>query len=75
MGFKEKETAALICQELDTMGISYTKEIAITGVIGIIVGKKGPGKTLLLRADMDALPLREDTDLPFKSKNDGVFHA
>lgn len=75
LGFEEIETAALICTELDSLHIPYTKEIAITGIIGIIEGKKGPGKTLLLRADMDALPLPEDTNLEFKSKNNGVFHA
>ncbi|MCE7733934.1 MAG: amidohydrolase [Candidatus Heimdallarchaeota archaeon] len=75
LGFEEKETAALICKELDNLNIPYTKEIAITGVIGIIEGKKGSGKTLLLRADMDALPLPEDTNLEFKSNNNGIFHA
>ncbi len=75
LGFQEKETASLICNELDKIGVIYTNEIAITGIIGVIEGKKGPGKIILLRADMDALPLPEDTNLPFKSKNTGVFHA
>lgn len=75
LGFEEKETAALICSELDKLDIPYTKEIGVTGIVGIIEGQLGTGKTLLLRADMDALPLPEDTNLPFKSKNDGVFHA
>lgn len=75
LGFQEIETARLICNELDKIGVTYTNEIAITGIIGVIEGQKGPGKTLLIRADMDALPLPEDTNLTFKSKNEGVFHA
>lgn len=75
LGFKELETMKLICNELDKLGISYEKNVAITGIVATIQGGKGPGQTLLIRADMDALPLDEDTNQPFKSKNQGVFHA
>ena len=75
LGFKEYETTKLICSELDKLQISYEKEIALTGIVATLQGGKGPGKTLLIRADMDALPLIEETNLPFKSKNEGVFHA
>lgn len=75
LGFQEYETTKLICQELDKLQIPYVKEVALTGIVASLEGGKGPGKTLLIRADMDALPLIEETTLPFKSKNEGVFHA
>ena len=75
LGFQEHETVKLICSELDKIGIPYKKDIALTGVVATLQGGKGIGKTLLIRADMDALPLIEETNLPFKSKNEGVFHA
>lgn len=65
LGYQEKETSALVCRELDTAGISYKKGFARTGVLAEI--KKGEGPTILLRADMDALPIRENNELPFKS--------
>lgn len=74
LGFQETETAALVKQKLTELDIPFKSEIAKTGIVAVIEGKQ-PGKTLLLRADMDALPLQEDVDVPFKSKNDGVMHA
>ena len=71
--FEEFETAKLVRSELDKMGIAYT-EVAGTGTFGSIGGKK-PGKTVLLRADMDALPVQEQNDFDFASKKDGVMHA
>lgn len=70
---KEFETQKYIIKELQRMGID-AKPIANTGVIGIIRGKN-PGKTIALRADMDALPIQENTELPYKSKIPGVMHA
>ena len=75
LGFQEHETVKLIKSELEKLKIPYIDGIALTGIVATIEGGKGPGKTLLIRADMDALPLIEETDLPFKSKNEGVFHA
>jgi len=72
--FCEAETAALICAQLDKLQIPYKKGIAKTGVVGLIQAEKAT-KTLLLRADMDALPLQEETGLPYASKKDGVAHA
>lgn len=74
IGFHEFKTAALIKKELDKLGISYKREIAKTGVVGLIEGKY-PGKTVLLRADMDALPIHEETDCEYKSKIPGMMHA
>ncbi|MBI2721273.1 MAG: amidohydrolase [Bacteroidetes bacterium] len=66
IGYQEYETANLICKELDALGIPYKKGIAKTGVIGVL--KKGDGSCIALRADIDALPIKEDNDLPYKSE-------
>ena len=73
LGAKEYNTQKFILNELEKMGIE-AHTIADTGVMGIIRGAK-PGKTLAFRADMDALPVQEKTDLPYKSLNPGVMHA
>ena len=70
---QEYKTQALIMAELEKMGIEATP-IAETGVMGIIRGGK-PGKTIAFRADMDALPIQEQTDLPYRSQTEGVMHA
>lgn len=70
---EEYNTSVKIKEELDKMGIPYVS-IAGTGVIGTIQGGK-PGKTVALRADMDALQVKECTGLPFASKKEGLMHA
>ena len=65
IGYQEFETANLICKELDELNIPYKKNIAKTGVIATL--KKGDGPCIVLRADMDALPIKEENELPFKS--------
>lgn len=70
---QEYETQNFILAQLENMGIE-AEIIADTGVVGIIRGGK-PGKTVGFRADIDALPIQEETDLPYKSENDGVMHA
>ena len=65
IGYQEHETAALICKELDALKIPYKKGIAKTGIIATL--KKGEGPCIALRADMDALPIKEDNSLSFKS--------
>lgn len=74
LSFHEKETSALVQKELDAIGIPYELSPVEPGVVAMIDSGK-PGKLLLLRADMDALPITEDTGLPFASKNEGVMHA
>ncbi len=71
---KEYETSKFVRSELDRLGIPYVMCGLETGVLATIKGAK-PGKTILLRGDMDALTVTEENDLPFKSKNDGVMHA
>lgn len=74
LAFKEEKTAALIAKELKKLGIKYQTGIAETGVVGkLIVDENAP--TVAIRADMDALPVTENTGLPYSSKNPGVMHA
>ncbi len=73
LGRKETRTQALILKELQAMGIEC-KPCADTGVVAVIRGGK-PGKTIGLRADIDALPIQEDTGLEYASENPGVMHA
>ncbi len=70
---KEVRTSDRIVEELKKMGISC-KKVAGTGVVGIIEGK-GSGKTIALRADIDALDLKETNDVPYKSKNPEYMHG
>ncbi len=72
--YQEFRTSELICSYLDKLGIPYQKNVAKTGVVGLIMTNPD-AKTLLMRADMDALPMNEETDCPFKSKTCGVMHA
>lgn len=74
LSFHEYNTMQFVASKLQEFGIPHTSGIANTGVVGIIEGRS-PGKTIALRADMDALPIREKNDIPYKSKNEGVMHA
>ena len=71
---KEFETSAKVQEELDKYGISWRHCGLKTGVLATIEGAK-PGKTILLRGDMDALPVTEETGAPYASQNPGLMHA
>ena len=71
---KEYETAAFIQKELDSFGVPFEK-VGETGTLAIIKGEKGEGKTVLLRADIDALELPDCTGKPYASKRPGLNHA
>lgn len=73
-GMEEFRTKEKICEYLDEMGIPYEAGIANTGVVGLIKGEQD-GKTVALRADMDALPILEQNNIPYKSTIDGKMHA
>ncbi|PAW68394.1 MAG: hypothetical protein B9S34_02545 [Opitutia bacterium Tous-C1TDCM] len=66
LAFQEFETAALLAKELRALGIEVTEKVGNTGVVGVL--KNGDGPTVLLRADMDGLPVKELVDLPWASK-------
>jgi len=76
LGFQEEGTARLVAERLRALNLDEVRTgIAQTGVMGVLHGGKGPGKTVLLRADMDALPITELNDVPYKSENEGAMHA
>lgn len=75
LSFKEYETSAYIQNTLTHMGIEFTTGYVETGIIALIKGKKPDSNCFALRADMDALPITENTGLPFESVNKGVMHA
>ena len=82
LGNREFKTAKLVAEHLRSLGIEVETDIAYTGVVGVLKGNK-PGPVVAVRADMDALPVTEETDFPFKStvkttyldKEVGVMHA
>ncbi|KAA0275694.1 MAG: amidohydrolase [Chloroflexi bacterium] len=74
LGFNEIRTGGIVAKELETLGIEVTKGVGKTGVVGFLEGSK-PGPTILLRFDMDALPINEDTGAEYSSENPGVMHA
>jgi len=74
LAFNEHRTAKLVAERLKSLGIDVQIGIGKTGVVGTLKGKSS-GKTIALRADMDALPMQETSDLSYKSQNDGVMHA
>ena len=74
LSMEEKETSALVREKLREYGISIAELPLETGVIGVLAGER-PGRTILLRADMDALPVEERSGLPFASEKKGVCHS
>jgi amidohydrolase len=75
LSFSEFETSKYICSQLDKMGIPYKNGFVETGIAAIIEGNNPEKKTIALRADIDALPIQEENEVAYKSKNDGVMHA
>jgi amidohydrolase len=76
LSFQEKETAALAAEEMKKLGFEVRENIFGTGVTATFKNSSGPGaRTLLIRADMDALPVEEKNELEFKSQKEGVMHA
>ena len=74
LGFREVRTGGIVAKELESLGMEVTKGVGKTGVVGLLEGTK-PGPTLLLRFDMDALPILEETGVEYASQNPGVMHA
>ena len=74
LGFREIRTGGIVVKELELLGIEVTKGVGKTGIVGLLEGAK-PGPTLLLRFDMDALPISEETGAEYASQNQGVMHA
>ena len=74
IGFDLPKTLAVVHRELDQMGISYTDKWGRSSVVGYI-GAENASFTIGLRADMDALPIHEENDVPYRSTHDGIMHA
>lgn len=74
LSYQEFETSAFVQAKLKELGIPFTV-MAETGVVGLIEGKNPSSKVVALRADMDALPIHEENDVPYKSTKDGIMHA
>ena len=74
LGFQEIRTGGIVARELETLGLEVTKGVGKTGVVGLLEGSK-PGPVVLLRFDMDALPIVEETNAEYASRNQGVMHA
>ncbi len=74
LGFQEVRTAGIVARELRELGLEVTTGVAETGVVGMIEGAQ-PGPNVLLRFDMDALPIHEETGAEYASQNPGVMHA
>ncbi len=74
LGYKEYNTSKLVAERLRKLGYTIKEGVGKTGVVGLLK-EKTEGKVLLLRADMDALPLQELNNIDYKSENDGLMHA
>lgn len=74
LGFQEVRTAGVVARRLAELGYAVRTGLGKTGVTGFLRGGK-PGKTVLLRADIDALPIQEEADVAWRSQTPGVMHA
>ena len=76
LGYQETKTAAFVAERLRSFEFDEVHEqIGVTGVVGVLHGRNGPGRGIGMRADMDALPITELSDPEYKSRNIGVMHA
>ena len=76
LSFKEEKTAAFVTSILTESGVEFRDKIAGTGIVASIKGTQSESdKVICLRADLDALPIREKNEVPYKSENDGIMHA
>ncbi len=74
LGFEEHRTASIVAARLRHLGYEVHEGVGGTGVVGVLRGSR-PGRTIMLRADMDALPILEEGDHPYRSQFDGKMHA
>jgi amidohydrolase len=74
LSFHEVETSAFVAKHLDSLGLTYER-MADNGLVALLKGEKPSDNVIALRADMDALPITEANDVPYKSQNVGIMHA
>ncbi len=75
LSFNEHQTACFVADRLKDLGLEPQEGVADTGVVALIKGRNPESRVVGLRADMDALPILEANDVPYKSQNSGVMHA
>ena len=75
LSYKEVRTSAIVIEKLKEYGVDEVEQVWNTGVVALIKGNRGEGKCIAIRADLDALPVTEDTGLEYASENPGVMHA
>ncbi|MFV9506865.1 MAG: M20 metallopeptidase family protein [Oscillochloridaceae bacterium umkhey_bin13] len=75
LGFQEVRTARMVAEKLGTLGYEVQTGVGTTGVVGLLQGGQPGERTVLLRFDMDALPIHEENDVPYRSQTPGVMHA
>ncbi len=74
LGYQEVRTSSIVARELESLGLEVQRGVAKTGVVALLEGSR-PGPVILLRFDMDALPIQEETGAPYASQTPGVMHA
>src|SRR5471030_1672793 len=74
LSFHETETSAFVAKKLDELGLQYHR-LDDNGLVALVKGEKPSEQVVALRADVDALPILEANDVPYKSRNAGVMHA
>jgi len=74
LGFNEYRTSSIASDFMKNLGFSVRTNVAKTGVVGVLEGER-PGKTIAIRADMDAIPIAEENDFEYASQNKNVMHA
>ncbi|MBK9673686.1 MAG: amidohydrolase [Betaproteobacteria bacterium] len=76
LGFEEHRTAQLVCERLRALGIEHHPGVGRTGIVAVVRGRRdSAGRSVGLRADMDALPMHEDNDVPHRSRKAGAMHG
>lgn len=75
LGFEETRTSGIVAELLEKYGCTVHRSIGGTGVVGVLQGRTSDGRRIGLRADMDALPIEEETNLPYRSIHPGKMHA
>jgi len=75
LGFQEVRTARIVAEQLSALGYEVVTGVGKTGVVGLLGGAQPGERTVLLRFDMDALPIAEENDVPYRSQTPGIMHA
>jgi hippurate hydrolase len=75
LSFQEHQTAAFVAEQLEAWSIPFEKDIAGTGIVALIEGRNPNSRCVAVRSELDALPIQELNDVPYRSRNEGIMHA